>query len=258
MLGDPVAHSLSPVMHNAAIAALGLDAVYVALQVRHETLPAVLDALAMVGGAGNVTVPLKIAAANHLANLTPRARSLQAVNTFWHDDGQLQGDNTDIAGILASLEALEAQGPWLVAGTGGAARAVAGAAVERGVTLLIRSRTEAGAKRFAEWARGLGVDAHAEDGRPVATIINATPLGLRANDTPPVPPDRTAGAAAALDCVYATGGTRWVRTCRDQGLRAIDGSRLLVEQGAAAFERFFPGVVAPREIMRAAVARALG
>jgi len=258
VLGDPVAHSLSPEMQNAAIAALGLDAVYVALRVPPAALAGFLPLCAKMGISGNVTVPHKEAAALHIAQLSDRARAVGAVNTFWPEEGGLRGENTDIAGLDEVLERLTAPDPWLVCGTGGSARAVAAVAGHRGATLLVRSRDPERARRFAEWAGGLtpAAEAMADDGRQVATIINATPLGLTVNAAP-VPPDRAVGARVALDLVYRPGETVWVRQCRAAGLTAEDGRGVLVAQGAHAFECFFPGRRAPREIMRAAVERAL-
>jgi shikimate dehydrogenase len=244
-------------MHNAAIAALGLDAVYVALQVDPADLPVVFGALEAMGIAGNVTVPHKVAAAGVLQRLSPIANELQAVNTFWAEDGALVGDNTDVPGLQEVLQDLEAEGPWLVAGTGGAARAVAAAARERRQTLLVSSRTSDGEVAFIEWARSAGVRAESDDGRRVGLAVNTTPLGLSPDDSRPFAAARLEKGTVALDLVYAPGATEWVRACRMRGLRAEDGRRLLVAQGAIAFERFFPGANAPREVMLAAVERAL-
>lgn len=258
VLGDPVAHSLSPAMHNAAIAVLGLEAVYVALRTPAARLPAVLPVLAELGIAGNLTVPLKVAAVACVDRATERARRVGAVNTFWVAEGLLHGDNTDVGGVLDALDALEAEGPWLLAGTGGAARAVAGAAAERGTALLVRSRDPRRAESFAAWARGLGVAARPDDGGTAATVINATPLGLDPADPLPVDPARLDGCAAALDLVYRPGATAWVRAARAAGLRAADGRRMLVAQGLLAFARFFPDAGAPpRAVMEAAVRRGL-
>jgi shikimate dehydrogenase len=140
-------------------------------------------------------------------------------------------------------------------GTGGSATAVVGAARERGVRLAVRSRDAERAESFARWAESLGVGR--ADASECEVIVNATPLGLGAGD--PLPPGAEAAPAArvALDLVYARGETAWVRAQRARGLRAADGRLMLVEQGAAAFERWFPGRRAPREVMRAAVERAL-
>ncbi len=260
VIGDPVAHSLSPVMHNAAIRALGLDAVYVALRTPAATLPSLLSALAAVGGAGNVTVPHKEAAERCIARKTDLCIRAGACNTFWTEHGELVGDNTDVPGILACLERLGANGGghWLLIGTGGAARAVAIAAAEARGHLHVLSRDAARAQAFAEWARSCGVRAEPARGALEPDVaINATPLGLKETDPLPLDPARTQRLSAALDLVYAPGETRWVRALRAAGIPAEDGRELLVRQGAAALSRFFPGEVAPLDVMRAAVCRAL-
>jgi shikimate dehydrogenase len=244
-------------MHNAAIAALGLDAIYVGLHADAAAITHVVRAFEAVGVAGNVTVPHKVTVAQLLIRLTPIAKELGAVNTFWIESGRLAGDNTDVAGFLDAIEGVDGTGPWLMAGTGGAARAVAAGARARGITLCVTSREPARAREFLAWARDLGIDAVPDDGRAVHTAINATPLGLKPEDALPFPNGRLAGCRAALDLVYAPGETRWVRECRARGLHAADGRVMLVAQGAHAFERFFPGTEAPREIMAAAVERAL-
>ncbi|MFQ6045492.1 MAG: shikimate dehydrogenase family protein [Gemmatimonadales bacterium] len=259
VVGDPVGHSLSPAMHNAAITALGIDAVYVALRVEAHALPHVIRSFEAVGIAGNVTVPHKVDVAQLLIRLTGRAKELGAVNTFWPEGGRLVGDNTDVMGILDIMDLLEADGPWLVAGTGGAARAVAAAARDRGVPLYVRSRLSDRARDFAAWARELGVEDVREDGgEEIEAAVNATPLGLREGDPYPIDLERLEGCRAVLDLVYAPGETLWVRACRDRGMAAMDGREMLVAQGAHSFERFFPGKKAPREVMAAAVGRELG
>lgn len=260
VVGDPVAHSLSPRMQNAAIRAAGLAAVYVALRTPPESLPTVLDALRAVGAAGNVTVPHKEAAFRHVARPTDLARRAGACNTYWVEHGELAGDNTDVAGVLGALDALGARGgTWCVAGTGGSARAVALAAAERGATVLVRSRTPERARAFAAWAESVGVAARPAGAEARADVlINATPLGLRPGDPSPIPDAFARGARVALDLVYARDRTAWVRALRARGIAAEDGREVLVRQGAAAFARFFPGTPPPVEVMRAAVVRALG
>jgi len=260
VIGDPVTHSLSPAMHNAAIRALGLDAVYVAIGTPAAALPPLLAALGAVGGAGNVTVPHKEAVERCLARKTDLCARVGACNTFWTEQGELVGDNTDVAGVLAGLKQLgvDGAGRWLLVGTGGAARAVAVAAAELHAEVHVLSRDAARAQRFADWARGRGARADAARGALQPDIaINATPLGLKETDPLPLDPARTHGLAAALDLVYAPGETRWVRALRAAGIAAQDGRELLVHQGAAAFNRFFPAHPAPVEVMRAAVNRAL-
>lgn len=259
VLGDPVAHSISPEMQNAAIAALGLNAVYVSLRVPAAMLASTLDACAALGIAGNLTVPHKAAAVDRIGAPSPLARRLGAVNTFWPDGAVLHGDNTDVLGLADVLATLEAPGPWLLCGTGGSARAVTAAAAGAGVEVLVRSRAPERGAAFVAWARDSepSLAVRPDDGTTVGTVINATPLGLDPADPPPVLRDRLAGARVALDLVYRPGETAWVRACRAAGLTAADGRELLLAQGAHAFERFFPGQRAPREIMRAAIRRAL-
>jgi shikimate dehydrogenase len=260
VLGDPVAHSLSPAMHNAAIRALGFDAVYVGLRVPAAALPDVLAALAAIGAAGNVTIPHKEAVERHVTRKTDACVKVGACNTFWVERGTLVGDNTDVTGVRAALGALGADGArrWLVLGTGGSARAVAIAAAAAGVELRVRSRAPERAARFAAWAAEHGARAAVcKDGEPAEVVINATPLGLAPNDPLPADPARLTGVRWALDMVYAAGLTRWVQALRAAGVAAHDGREMLVRQGAAAFDRFFPEASAPLEIMRAAVARAL-
>lgn len=249
---------MSPLMQNAAIATLGLDAVYVALRVPSVGVPHVVRACESASIAGNVTIPHKLDVARLLIRLTDTAKTLEAVNTFWPDGERLVGDNTDVGGILGATDRIEADGPWLLVGTGGSARAVAAAAKERDVTVVVRSRKAARAHAFVEWTRELGLDTcEVDDGRQVQTVINATPLGMKSDDPMPVPAERLEGASAALDLVYARGSTAWIRDCRQRGLRASDGRTVLAAQGALAFERFFPGVVAPQAVMEAVVSGAL-
>ncbi len=261
ILGDPVVHSLSPAMQNAAFQVMGLNAVYVPLRCSAADLPGLMASLARAGGGGNVTIPYKAVAARAAERPSAWVRAIDACNTFWSDggpDAPVIGDNTDIEGILAALDRLRApDGPWLLAGTGGSARAVAAAARERGVALAVTSRDAGRAASFAAWAlESLGVSAAPPSACRV--LVNATPLGLDAGDAAPIPADIAPHAVVALDLVYARGETGWIQRARERGLAAADGREMLVRQGAAAFSRWFPGKPAPVEVMRAAVHAALG
>jgi shikimate dehydrogenase len=256
LLGRPVEHSLSPAMQNAAFQALGLDAVYAALDCAPESTFAMASALARGGGGGNATVPHKTALAAALERPGARVQRLGAANVFWGEGDALVGDNTDLEGVLESLRRLEAPATrWLVVGTGGSARAVVGAAAERGARVAVRSRSPERANEFAAWAATLGVKSAVA--AECEVIINATPLGLHKGDALPAALAETPKAVVALDLVYQRGETPWVRHCRAKGIRAADGREMLVAQGAVSLERWFPKVRAPREVMRAAVARAL-
>jgi shikimate dehydrogenase len=256
ILGDPVAHSLSPAMQNAAFRALGLPAVYVPLKCHMDDLPAVMRTVARAGGGGNVTVPHKELAARAVDLCSQMAQTAEAANTFWSDDGRIIGDNTDVPGLLEALRQLEVAGaPWLVAGTGGAARAAVVAAGEQGVGVAVRSRTPARQHQFESWvvSHGVPLAEPAECG----VLINATPLGLQPDDPLPIEPDGFPRAHIAFDMVYAQGETAWIRAMKSRVRRSADGRSMLVAQGAAAFERWFPGKHAPVEVMRAVVDVAL-
>jgi len=256
LLGRPVAHSVSPQMHNAAFTALGLDAVYVALACEPEAVRPLIRSLAAAGGGGNVTVPHKAAAAAAVDRLVDPA--LPACNTFWlENDGEVVGGNTDVEGILQGAERLgTGAGSWLILGTGGSARAAAEAARQAGAAVAIRSRDPA---RAAQWEAELaGSGMQVVEPASCEMIVNATPLGLAAEDPLPAEPSQYPALRCALDLVYARGETRWVRAMRAAGVPAADGRVVLVAQGAAAFRRWFPEVPPPVEVMRAAVHAALG
>lgn len=254
LLGDPVAHSLSPAMQNAAFRALGLEAVYVPIRCEPDRVPGLIAALTEAGGGGNVTVPHKAAAAR--AVVPADGEPLAACNTFWARDGAAVGATTDSAGILAGLGRLEAttDRPWLVIGTGGSALAFLDAARTRGAAVAVRSRSTERAAAFLDRARAMGVEVAEPGGCGV--VVNATPLGLSKHDRLPLEPDAAPEAGVALDLLYARGGTPWVRAMRAAGRRAADGREVLLAQGAGAFRHWF-GIEAPLEVMRAALRRAL-
>jgi shikimate dehydrogenase len=256
ILGEPVSHSLSPAMQNGAFRALGLDAVYVALPCSPADLRGLLRAIACSGGGGNVTVPYKEPAAGAVDVCTPVAQTVEACNTFWREDGRVIGDNTDVAGVLQALHQLNIGAtPWFIAGTGGGAKAAVVAAAHLGVAVAVGSREPERQLSFERWVASRGVPLAAPE--ECGVLINATPLGLRSGDPAPIDPSRFAHAEAAFDMVYAAGETTWVRAMRSRLGKAADGRAMLVAQGAAAFERWFPGKRAPVDIMRAVVDAAL-
>lgn len=267
LLGSPVAHSVSPAIHRAAFEALGLEATYEAVEVSPGELPAALRSYARRGG-GNVTLPYKARAAALLERPSRAVRATGACNCFWEDeDGALAGDNTDVGGFLAAAAELLGQGGVggrrvLLLGAGGAARAVLAACLERRAARVdIRNRTTSRARRMAREVaeagapvRVLGTDGEMKP--PYDLVVNATSLGLHRTD--PLPPRAAAcGARAALDLVYAPGGTRWAADARAAGLVARDGLGVLVHQAALSLRRWLPGVEPPLERMRGAAERAL-
>lgn len=256
ILGDPVSHSLSPAMQNAAFRALGLPAVYVPLQCRADDVPSLIRAIARCGGGGNITIPHKELAARSVDVCRELAETVEACNTFWSEDGRTIGDNTDVPGLLEALHQLGISSePWFIAGTGGAARAAVVAAAEHGVAVAIQSRDRGRQHRFETWVSSRGVPL--VEPSACGVLINSTPLGLSPNDPLPINLDEFPRATAAFDMVYAAGGTAWIRSVRSRLQRSSDGRAMLVAQGAAAFERWFPGKRAPVEVMRATVDVAL-
>lgn len=252
LLGSPVEHSMSPAMQTAAFHALSLAGTYIALSCSSEDVPHLLGAFARAGGGGNVTLPHKSIAAGSVTHATPLVALTGACNTFWGSDGEVFGDNTDVAGIVAALDRLEAPCTrWLILGTGGAARAAGAAALSQKAAIAVRSRTAERQIAFETWAVAHGIPLCATESCEV--VINATPLGLRPNDRMPHDPASTPGIMRALDLVYAKGATPWVRAMVARGVQAADGREVLVAQGAAALERWFPDEQAPRELMREVV-----
>jgi shikimate dehydrogenase len=262
VIGDPVAHSISPAMHGAAFRALGVNAVYVALRASGNDVAPLLRALCRSGGGASITAPNKQTVARLLAAPTDLVREVGGCNAVWGvagPDGMepaLAGDNTDVAGIIASMGELGVDGgDWLVAGTGGGARAAVMAARALGAGVAVRSRDADRRHRFESWMTTVGVPVR--EPQCCTVLVNATPLGRRSDDPLPLDAQLAPAAAAALDLVYAPRETGWVRAMRARGLRALDGRTMLVAQGAAAFARWFPGLEPPVEVMRAAVADAL-
>ncbi len=253
LLGQPVAHSLSPVFQNAALTHAGFALRYETLDVSAANLASTLDDLAAERAAGNVTIPHKEAVAGR-ARCTPLATRVGAANTFWHEQGVLCGDNTDVAGVSASIAALCPQGVaalrCVVLGAGGTAAAVLVALHQGGCRdIVLYARTSARARQLAarvEVAASVASTmesavAHAD------LVINATPIGM-SDEAMPVTPESLAPYAAVLDLVYRRDETPWVRSCRIAGHAAQDGLTTLLEQGAAAFECWF-GIPAPRAVM---------
>lgn len=263
LLGDPVAHSLSPRMQNAAFRAAGLDAFYLALRCSREDLPGLLRGIARAGGGGNVTLPHKEAAARVLDSATAAVTATGACNTFWLESGRIRGDNTDIQGFArAALGVIGSLGGTrnLVLGAGGGAAAAVRALLEHGagqVTLLARTPSRAARIAALQDPAGrvvrLAAGADSLRDQSFDLVVNATPLGLSAADPVPLDLDRIAAVRGVLDMAYRTGGTAWIRAARERGLPASDGSDMLVEQGAAAFRDWF-GTDAPRRAMIDALA----
>jgi shikimate dehydrogenase len=257
LLGDPVDHSLSPRIHNAAIAAAGLDAVYVALRCGGDELPGLLRGIAAAGGGGSITVPHKAAAARLVDRTAAAVERTGACNTFWLEAGRVCGDNTDVDGFAAAVGALigpPAGARVLLLGAGGAARAALYALLRDGAAqVVVRNRdpVRAAALCRALEPAGRRTVAAPGTGERFDLVVNATTLGLRRDD--PLPWDPLTGPlpGAVLDLVYGEGDTPWVRRARELGVPALDGKEMLAAQAAEAFERWWARP-APLEVMRSA------
>lgn len=266
LLGQPVRHSLSPVFQNAWLAEAGIALHYEAVETSAETLETRLHELAGEAGAGNITVPHKEAVAGFAHWLTPAARRIGAVNTFWTEDGTIFGDNTDVGGFVAALRHAFprlATPQVVLVGAGGAAAAVlAGCEMlgVRSVTIVARNaeRAQRLAARFTEIAPLVVAHGRLESSTipEDVLVVNATPIGLE-DGAFPLAPELLPERAHVFDLRYQRGETAWVRACRARGLQASDGLAMLVEQGRLAFERWFDATI-PEERMRALAWDALG
>jgi shikimate dehydrogenase len=260
LLGHPLGHSLSPAVQNAALRAAGIPLVYELADTPRSALDETLRALRRDRAAGNVTIPYKEAVAGRCDRLTDPARRTGAVNTFWTAvDGALVGDNTDVDGFLAAVRALGLAAPAsrvAVLGAGGAAAAVLEATKGWQLeSIRLYARTPGRGRALLERLKVAGtvVESAASAAENATLLVNATPLGMK-EDESPVPVTAIPAGCAVLDLVYRPGETTLVRQARARGLPAADGLTMLVEQGAAAFERWF-GQQPDREAMWSAVPR---
>ena len=263
LIGDPVAHSSSPTIQNAAMDDLGLDGVYVALQAKPEEMIGFVRGLAMSGGGGNITLPHKEKAATVVDVRSEAVKRTGACNTFWYEDGKIHGDNTDVEGFARALEEFLGKGPEgqkiLVLGAGGAARACLVALMDGGVEevhLLNRSRDRARvvARRIGGAKVRVLDDAKDASGQSYDLVVNTTRLGLEDGDPLPFDLTQLRRAGAVLDVVYLSRPTPFVEAARDLGIRATDGLEMLVQQGAVSFERWWgerPSLEVMRESARA-------
>ncbi|MFI5045571.1 MAG: shikimate dehydrogenase [Acidimicrobiia bacterium] len=255
VIGDPIRHSRSPAIHNAAFAAAGLDWVFVAFEVprgRGGDAVAAMRTLAL--GGLSVTMPHKQDAAWGCDRLTADATVLGAVNTVVPSDNGLLGASTDGEGFLRSVRdhgVDPAAGPALVLGAGGAARAIALALAHAGAAVTVAARR----LEAAQSAAGLAVGADAVplaacDPGAYALVVNATPLGMQ-GEQPAIDPARLNRGQFVVDTVYHPMETPLLAAARSQGIACANGLGMLVHQAALAFE-LWTGVDAPIEAMRAA------
>ena len=253
VIGDPVSHSLSPVMHNAALAELGADYLYVAFPVAAAGLEDAIAGFAATGVQGfSITIPHKQAIVPLLAQVSAEAQAVGAVNTVWRTDQGWAGTNTDVAGFIAPLKA---GADWsgataLVLGNGGAARAVVAGCGQLGFgAVRVVGRSRAKLETFqASWAESPiqpPLSTHGWEDLPqilptADLIVNTTPLGMgrTADQTPLTANDLALAPASALvyDLIYTPRPTRLLDLAAQRGLVTQDGLEMLVQQGAAALE----------------------
>jgi shikimate dehydrogenase len=252
VLGWPVAHSRSPAMHNAALAALGMaDWHYQRLPVPPELFDETVGGLAGAGFVGaNVTVPHKHAALALADRATDRARAIGAANTLTFAGSQIHADNTDAPGFIAALPRPPAGMRALVLGAGGSARAVVWALVQAGAAdVAVWNRT---AQRAQTLAADLGARA-VEAPVPADLLVNCTTAGLHPQTDQfkelPVSADDLDRYAFVVDLVYRPDTTPLLRAASERGAEIVDGLEILVRQGALSFEAW-TGATAPLQAMR--------
>ena len=273
VIGDPIEHTVSPAMHNAAFKKMGLDYWYVAFRVKKEDLGKTIAGMRAPNIRGlNVTIPHKVAVIPFLDELDPLAERIGAVNTIVNDDGTLTGYNTDATGFLQTLleRGIEPKGKNVVIlGAGGASRAISFILAERGAHLVILNRlleldwAEELAGRlsniFREEVEALELVeenlARALDKADI--LVNATSVGMSPNiDETPVPSHLLKPDLVVFDVVYNPIKTRLLREAEKAGVQTISGVEMLVWQGASAFEKW-TGVKAPVKLMREEVIKVL-
>jgi shikimate dehydrogenase len=267
VIGDPVRHSLSPVLHNAAFAAADLDWVYVAFEVAPGRAAAALDAVRVLGIDGlSVTMPHKADVARAVDRCSAVAERLEAVNCVVRRNGSLVGENTDGAGFVASLRAdagFEPAGQrCLVLGAGGAARAVVLALAEAGAReVAVVNRTRERAEAAAALAGPVGVVRGPEAADDAVLIVNATPVGMAGSATEgangPLDPRRIGPGQIVADLVYHPLRTPLLEMAEARGATQVNGLGMLLHQAGLAFE-LWTGEHPPIEAMRVAVMERLG
>jgi len=271
VMGDLVAHSVSPAMHNAAFRELGLDYAYLPFNVGADNLGKAVDGIRALNLVGmNVTIPHKVAVIPLLDEVDPQAQQIGAVNVIHNKDGRLAGSNTDAEGFLRLLEGhgINARGLRVVVlGAGGAARAACFALASQGAVITILNRTAdkaAGCAREMAGNTGCTFEALEMNAANLARalaetdlLVNATSIGMAPGaDRSPVNSELLERRHTVVDIVYNPVKTRLVRDAEKAGAVAIGGLDMLAWQGALAFERW-TGRAAPFDVMRRAATRAV-
>ena len=264
IIGDPIEHTMSPVMHNAAFKNKGLDYLYLPFRVKKGELGRAIEGMRALNIRGlNITIPHKVAVIQFLDELDPLADKIGAVNTIVNDNGVLKGYNTDATGFLQALseKGIEPKGKKVVVlGAGGASRAISFILAERGSSLVILNRTWDKAKVcadriseiFQSEATALKLDkenlAAALSGADI--LVNTTSVGMRPNiNETLVTSDLLKPGLVVSDIVYNPIKTKLLKEAEEAGAGTISGLDMLVWQGALAFEKW-TGLKAPVDLMR--------
>jgi shikimate dehydrogenase len=272
LIGDPVEHTISPALHNAAFQSLGLDYIYVPFRVeptRLEEAMAGVRALCLRGI--NVTIPHKVAVLPFLDEFDSMAENLGAVNTIVNNEGILRGCNTDAVGFYQALtaEGVDPVGKKItILGAGGAARAVSFILADKGAQLTILNRDESRAKKLGDSLMrlfrcevvtgGLQKRASGKILEKTEILINTTSVGmLPQSGSSPIPSGLLHKEQVIFDIIYNPRITPLLEEAAAVGAKTIGGIEMLVQQGAAAFE-LWTGKKAPLEVMRRAALQAMG
>jgi shikimate dehydrogenase len=258
LIGNPVAHSLSPVMHNQAFAATGYNGIYLAFRVT-DPVTAIKGIAALNFKGVSVTLPHKVAVMEYLDAVDETAARIGAVNTIVNNQGRLIGYNTDCAGALEALRTRTSIKDKSVAliGAGGTARAIGFGLVAAGGQVTILNRTRVSGERLAAdlQAQFLPLDKWAANHYEI--LINTTPVGMHPEtDATPIPKEDLSKDMVVMDIVYNPLETRFLKDAVASGCRIINGVDMFVFQGAQQFE-LWTGRKAPVEAMRQAVLEAL-
>jgi shikimate dehydrogenase len=266
VIGDPIEHTLSPTMHNAAFEHLNLNMVFLAFRVTPDQLEHAVKGVRALGIRGlNVTMPHKNSVTMFLDEADASVRFLHAANTILNQDGRLRGFNTDGVGVVRALKnnGVELSGKKvLLLGAGGAARAIAFALAREVEELSILNRDGAKAREIASllepWGKQIVADELSpsqirEQLRTCDLLINATSIGMAPNfHDSPVNPRWLKPGLCVMDIVYNPVETKLIRDAKAADAKAVNGVEMLLYQGAASFE-IWMGTKAPVDVMRAAL-----
>ncbi|NLA34448.1 MAG: shikimate dehydrogenase [Actinobacteria bacterium] len=258
VVGDPIEHSRSPDLHNAAFAAVGLAHTYGRIRANEAEIGAVITAARSERWLGlSVTMPNKQAVIEHLDRLTPQAERLGAVNCVFWDGDRLCGDNTDGAGLVWAIRdhlGVDVTSRIGVLGAGGAARAAILALAEAGAThITVVNRTRERALSAAALAGPIGSVGEPDDLSDCDIVINATPQGMADTGVMSLPPYIPRSGQLAYDLIYHPPLTPWMEAAESLGGHPANGLSMLIGQAAVQFTRW-TGLAAPTAAMIAAVA----